>query len=450
MKARISGPHALASIAGAALLFTVVGCGDDDGNGGTPDARVTVDAAVTFDGPVTAACPTHPNVTVMGDVCQITGGSTTPITQNLTLTAGKDYLLNGPVFIGNDSTETVLTIQPGVTIFGGTGSFLLIQRASKIMANGTAAAPIVMTSSKPDGQRGSSDWGGLVINGRAPINYGTETAEGEAGTGTYGGTMPDDNSGVLRYVRVEFAGNKVDTENELNGIAFQGVGSGTQVEFVQTHMTSDDGVEFFGGTVNAKHIVITGADDDSLDWTGGWSGKVQFVVAQQLPGSGPDAERGIEADNYEFGHSNTPFSNPTISNVTLIGRTNATARQGIELRRGTKAQLHNFVVTGFGGPCVRVSDTQTAANVTDGSLAVFHMVFNCTGAIPDGATTTLVTGKSVTGDPMLNASWMPAAGSPALNVGAGPGDAFFDAVTYAGAFDSTNNWAAGWTATPAN
>lgn len=422
-----------------------VACSDDSG-GDDPDAAVGADAP-------NSTCPDHPNVTDMGAVCAISGGDTTPVTEHLTLTANNEYLLDGPVFIGDDNQETVLDIEAGTTIYGGDGSFLLIQRGSKIMANGTADAPIIMTSAKAVGTRGPSDWGGLVINGRAPINNGDGQgqAEGEAGTGLYGGDDPTDNSGVLTYVRIEFAGNKVDTENELNGVAFQGVGNGTIVDYVQTHMTSDDGIEFFGGTVEVKHIVINGSDDDSIDWTGGWSGKAQFIIAQQLPGSGVEAERGIEADNLEGDNSATPFSSPVMSNVTVIARDGNPA-EGMRLRRGTRGELHNFIVTGFGGYCVRVSEAQTEANVDDGTLVVANHVHNCTtGAAEPGKAAELVAGQSTEGDPMLNDNWQPMNGSPALGIGAGPTDPWFDTVDYAGAFaDESDDWATGWLATAEN
>ncbi len=430
-------------IAGVALAMA--GCGDDDG--GTDNPGTNPDAGGGGDGdPTGADCPDHPSVTEMNGVCVISGGSGSEVTQDLTLTADKAWFLNGAVFIGDDAGKTVLTIEAGTTIQGGDTSFLLIQRGSQIMAEGTADKPIVMTSALPEGERGSSDWGGLIINGKAPLNYGANNeAEGEAGTGTFGGTDPADNSGVLKYVRVEYAGALVDAQNELNGIAFQGVGSGTTVDYVQTYLTADDGIEFFGGTVNVKHVVISGADDDSIDWVGGWSGNAQFLVVEQLPDSGMEAERGIEADNLEADPTATPYSDPVLSNVTLVARAGNGAT-GAQLRRGTKGELHNFIITGFGGPCITVDGDETAANVADNSLVIANHVHNCTGAL-DGAAVDLAAGANVvTGDPMLDDNWMPMTGSPALGIGAAPAGAFFEAVDYAGAFSATENWAQGWTA----
>ena len=200
------------------ISLFIGGCGDDDDDDDNDDGTV-------------------------GEVVLLTG----TITENMTLTKDNEYLLRGGVFVGDEVNETILTIEPGVTIYGesATKGMLTINRNSKIMAEGTREEPIVLTSDKPVGQRSRGDWGGLIINGNAPLNTGEE-AYGEGGTGYYGGNDPNDNSGVLRYVRVEFAGREISPDNELNGIAFQGVGSGTTVEYVQVHMNKDDGVEFFG------------------------------------------------------------------------------------------------------------------------------------------------------------------------------------------------------------
>ena len=147
------------------------------------------------------------------------------------------------------------------------------------MADGTPDAPIIMSSDAAIGSRARGQWGGLIINGSAPTNQGVTFGEGD--TGAFGGNNPSDSSGTLRYVRLEFAGIEFSPDNELNGIAFQGVGSGTIVDHVQVHMNQDDGIEMFGGTVNLKYVLVTGARDDSFDWTDGWTGKGQFWVAQQ-------------------------------------------------------------------------------------------------------------------------------------------------------------------------
>jgi hypothetical protein len=235
-------------------------------------------------------------------VCRLTG----TVTSDLRLSGGSSlvYELVGPVFIGEDvgaegagGDAAVLTIDAGVTIIGSSGAdYLVISRGSEIRSNGTAGAPVIMTSradfaganQSPNDDRGQ--WGGLVINGRAPINAcidGTATGgtagcekSGEGSSGLFGGAVADDSSGSLAYTRVQFAGFRVNAEDELNGIAFQATGSGTDVNYVQVHNNEDDGIEFFGGATNAKYLVLTGIADDSLDYTDGWTGNVQYVIVQ--------------------------------------------------------------------------------------------------------------------------------------------------------------------------
>ena len=464
------------ALVASGLVLAMTACGSDDedsdGNGGSGGGSGGTGGAETggtggtgggetggTGGGATAGCPDHPNVTEGSNgECQVSASLSSPMTEDLTMDASNEWYLDGPFVVGNDADLTTLTIEPGTTVYGGDGSFILIQRSSQIMAEGSAANPIVLTSAKTDGNRGPEDWGGLVINGKAPINNAAAadgSAPGEAGTGNYGGNDPADNSGVLKYVRVEFAGNKIDLENELNGIAFQGVGNGTTVDYIQTHMTSDDGIEFFGGTVEVKHVVITGSDDDSMDWTGGWTGKAQFVVAKQMDDSGTEAERGIEADNLKGANSAEPYSNPTIANVTLLGRA-VNGKEGMKLREGTKGMLSNAVVSGFEGVCVDVADAQTEANVDDSSLQVMNSVFNCGGGMADSGdkAEALIANDTANteADPMLGGTmgWMPESGSPALGIGEAPSDSFFEAVDYAGAFDGTTDWTEGWIETAPN
>lgn len=287
----------------------------------------------------------------------------------------KVWVLAGGVFIGGDNDQqATLTIQPGTKIVGQSGAdFLVVNRGSKIFAEGTKESPIVFTSSKAPGKRNRGDWGGLIINGNAPINGCGQTAlceaEGEGNTGKYGGSDPVDSSGVLKYVRVEFAGNEISPDNELNGIAFQGVGSGTTVDYIQVHMNADDGVEFFGGTVNAKHVLLTGNRDDSLDWVRGWQGKMQYVIVDQFD---DQANNGIEADNLKSPQDASPRSNPMISNMTLIGTTGAEAKggSGLLLRRGTGLVLMNTAITGFKNSCIDIDDAATFPHVQITSTVV--------------------------------------------------------------------------------
>ena len=264
------------------------------------------------------------------------------ITTNTTWTSDKRYLLRGGVFVRTGAT---LTIEPGTIIFGegATLGMLVVDRGAKIMAVGTKGDPIIFTSDALPGQQARAQWGGLIINGYAPLNTG-ETAEGEGGTGVYGGNDPHDNSGALRYVRVEFAGNEFTPENELNGIAFQGVGDGTTVEYVQVHYNKDDGIEMFGGTVDLKYCVVTGCADDSFDWTNSWRGRAQFVVIQQ---AGDDADNGIEADNQKGNNDAQPRSNPQVFNFTVIGGHRSEGDEGdvgCLFRAGTAVTFCNSIV----------------------------------------------------------------------------------------------------------
>ncbi|MCU0613404.1 MAG: hypothetical protein MUE60_16670, partial [Candidatus Eisenbacteria bacterium] len=240
-------------------------------------------------------------------------------------------------------------------------------------ADGTADQPIVFTSDQASPNRG--DWGGLIINGRAPINTGLQ-AEGEGNTGFYGGDDPDDSSGILRYVRVQYAGIEFSPDNELNGIAFQGVGRGTVVDYCQVHMNQDDGIEFFGGTVDAKHLVCTNNRDDNFDWTDGWTGRGQFWVCQQR---GDDADNGFEADNNGENNDLLPRSNPMIYNVTLIGDPTGAqideSRHGMLLREGTAGCIRNAIAMGFNRAGLDVDHEATFAQAASGDLSLQNSIF---------------------------------------------------------------------------
>jgi hypothetical protein len=304
---------------------------------------------------------------------------------DLRLNQGNYYVLDGKVTIGGDNTDTAtLTVDAGVTIIGDDAEdFLVISRGSMIEANGTNTRPVTLTaladvegSGNLDNARGL--WGGLVINGNAPINdcpEGAEggtvdcTKEGEANSGLFGGADADDDSGTLNYVVVKYAGSNVDPENQLNGIAFQGVGAGTEVNYIQVHNNLDDGIEFFGGTVSAKYVALTGNADDSLDWTDGWTGSLQFVHIEQGDDS---ADNGIEADNREGDENAEPRSNPTIANMTIVGNE---AERAIRLRRGTGADLYNVLVSGS-ATCIDV-DGDTSVGLLGMDINIESASFGC-------------------------------------------------------------------------
>ena len=300
------------------------------------------------------------------------------LVNDVTLVKGNTYVLRGGVHVKEGKT---ITIQDGVTVKSDNNepatAYLLIEPGAKIMAQGTAASPIVFTSGAATPKE--QDWGGIIVCGRAPVNGEGGRISSEMGAGvTYGGNVANDNSGVLKYIRVEYTGRKQTADKEHNGFTFEGVGNGTVVEYLSVYKGGDDAFEWFGGTVNVKYLFAYGAQDDTFDWTFGWSGKAQFLVGVQGDGV---ADRGIEADNSNKNRTANPYSNPTISNVTLVGSLTAktgddptTATEvgkttGLKLREGTRGKLHNFVVYNFNNG-VDVEHDETLNNVADASLII--------------------------------------------------------------------------------
>ena len=420
-----------------ALVTGLAACGSDGDNGGSNGNGGGTEPTV---------------VTVQGR-----------ITSNTSWTANNTYLLRGAVFVDAGAT---LTIQAGTRVVGeksSTGT-LIVARGGRIQANGTSSAPIVMTSDQPVGRRARGDWGGLIINGNAPINVPGGQATGEGDTGAYGGSDPNDNSGALQYVRVEFAGIEFSPDNELNGIAFQGVGAGTTVDHVQVHFNKDDGLEFFGGTVSAKYIVTTAIGDDSFDWTEGWQGRGQFWVAQQ---KGDDADQGFESDSNAENNELLPRSSPVIYNATLIGapgtQDGSESDIGMLLREGTAGQLYNFIVIGFKEEGVNI-DGQSSIDQGLGdalfmrSAIIFNNVRGPFDADADRVARRWVDINLV--DPQIAdpynvaaPNWQPNAAGPARNgavpVVNPPSDGFFEPVTFIGAIGGTD-WTRGWTTAAQN
>ncbi len=410
-------------------------------------------------------CPDFAATSTQPKTCVLSG----TLTGNKTLTNDTNWVLQGAVFVGEDGGATSnLTIEPGTRVLGVTGNdFLAIQRGSKLFAEGTAKSPIVFTGpyNASDESAGAGNWGGLVINGKAPLNICDESVAfsqcedvGEGASGNFGGDQPHDSSGVIKYVRVQFGGFRINDEDELNGIALQGVGDGTIIDYVQVHANEDDGIEAFGGTVNMKHIVLTNIKDDSLDWTHGWNGKVQYVLVKQDQNAANDKDRGIEADNYELNNDAVPRSQPMIANATFIGADsdNKTTR-GMVLRRGTGANFTNVIVTGF-ERCLDIDSEATfaAAGSTDnltGFLTMENTVISCAQNFEEeegDAFTVQSFFESQAGnevaDPALNNIY-PTANTPTgKNMDPNIWSAFFDKVNYVGAFKSESHaWTNGWT-----
>ena len=434
----------LIAVFAVGLALGFVGCGSDE-----DDTEATEDAALV---------PEENIIEVDGRQVVVLEGR---LNADKTLTAAYDYLLRGAVFVEGGAT---LTIEPGVKIFGEQASngTLIIAQGSKIMANGTVSAPIIMSSDAFEGSRARGQWGGLIINGNAPTNQGVTFGEGD--TGAFGGNNPTDSSGVLRYVRVEYAGIEFSPDNELNGIAFQGVGSGTIVENVQVHMNQDDGVEMFGGTVNLKYVMVTGARDDSFDWTDGWQGKAQFLVVQQY---GDDADNGFEVDNSSKNNEATPRSAATIYNATLVGDPSGPeSDNGMLIREGAAGTFANFIVTGFNKVGLDINNEATHVQADSGKLVVKNSIFfeNGKGNFGDEkdddgfneADFAASHGNKET-DPGLKApfnksapDFTPGAGAAAVSPAVPPADGFFENVNFIGGVSPSNNWTTGWTTSAQN
>lgn len=362
----------------------------------------------------------------------------TNITGTTTLPASQKHMLKGGVFVRNGGR---LIIEAGAEVFaddGATTPFLAVQRGGMIDAQGTAMDPIVFTTIKTvTGGAAAGDWGGIIINGRGILNVGG-TAEGEGGTGTYGGSDNLDDSGVMRYVRVEYGGRILGTDNELNGFSFNAVGSGTTLEYLQAYKGADDGFEFFGGAARLKYAVSTGNSDDSFDWTHGWQGKGQFWVVHQSSSSG---DRGFEGDNWEDNYLATPTSNPTICNFTLVGSDDGDASNtGARLRHGTKGALYNGLVTAFPSNGIRASDS-SATFLDNGELIVKYTTSFGNGSNWANSSLEIDPTNSST-DPGVLSGYV---GVDPTNA-ADPTslDPWFSAAPYRGAVDATNDWTIGW------
>lgn len=441
----------------------VVACGDDEplqptgGVGGSTGANMNA-GGTTSSGMGGMIDP--------GDAIEISGA----ITDDMALSADESYVLIGIVTVEDGAK---LTIPAGVTIFGdkATNATLVVKQGGLIDAQGTQDAPIVFTSQLPVGQRAAGDWGGVILLGRAPINEagGTASIEGLSTDETYGGTDAGDSSGILSYVRIEFSGIEISPDNEINGLTLGGVGNGTAIDHVQVRHTLDDCFEFFGGTVNASHLVCYRNGDDGFDFDEGYVGNLQFLFAQAKPGEPNDAN-GFESDNDATSPDATPRTNPTIYNVTLCGQNGDSADQqyGFLFRRGFMATIGNAIVSGWEAG-VDVRDAPDT-DVTLSSAVFFGNVVNNIAYVEDGSNEDTEkdddggfdevawfigsTDTSVT-DPMLADCFAATPDPrPASEIaGEAPaGDAFFDtSATYIGAFeDASDDWMTGawvsWTA----
>ncbi|MGC1205149.1 MAG: multidrug transporter [Flavobacteriaceae bacterium] len=323
-----------------------------------------------------ASCATDDTADIIINVTNNNGTSTSTgatvrlsgtYTTSLTLDINNTYILAGSLVMASGTT---LTIPAGMTIkadASGSDVYIAIAQGAKIVAIGTATSPIIFTSGASSPKAG--DWGGLILLGKAPTNAvtGTATATSEIGGLPYGGNISNDDSGSLKYVRIEYSGASADAASENNGLSLYGVGSGTSIEYIQVVGGKDDGVEFFGGTVNASYLSVINAEDDSIDWTEGYSGTLTNVYIKHIqnPTVTFCSDKAFECDGFNpsFGNNSSPiyYSNPKVNNVTIIGASTGSGTlfqdgavitagtyEAVRLRVGTQGTFTNIKMTGFG------------------------------------------------------------------------------------------------------
>jgi hypothetical protein len=417
-------------------------------------------------------------ISVVSEIVEVTGN----IESNTTWENTKAYYIRGVVYV---KSNAVLTIQPGTIIFGQTGSqppsVLVVTRTGRINASGTKSRPIIFTSrtiTDAVGTRRRGDWGGVLLLGAAQGNVPAAQSFVEGlppgPDNEWGGTDDAHNCGTLRYVRSEYAGVQLAPNNETNGIVWAGCGTGTTAEYLQAHYGNDDAFEWFGGTARAKYLVATYAEDDNLDYQLGWRGSVQFAIVLQNPTD--RGNRGVEGDNSEFDNAATPFSDPTLFNITMVGSGVAGSSEadgrGFYLRRGSRSIANNVVIANWGGPALFFDGTATQAQVDSGEIAMDGVVMwnNNRAASPPGANTiegqvapsevTFAQGtrgqgrQIIVADPMMrrpleysDPDFRPMTGSPIFRPGwiQPPDNGFFDqSANFAGAFGEVD-WTEEWT-----
>ena len=431
-----------------------------------------------------------------------TNGSTVEVSgdikTNTTWSASKIYQLKGYVYVTDGAT---LTIEPGTIIKGdkATKATLVITRGAKISAIGTADKPIVFTSGVAAGARREGDWGGIILLGKGIDNRGVNntiegglspTAGGDAAKYIqFGGTDAADNSGTLKYVRVEYAGIPFSVDSEINGVTFGAVGSGTTVEYVEVYRSGDDAFEWFGGSVNAKHLLSIGTWDDDFDTDNGFSGKIQFALAQRYPlVADQSGSNGFESDNDANGSDNSPETGAIFSNVSIVGPLKASTttingffQHAAQIRRNSSISTFNSIFTGFPDG-IYIDDTKvttpgsTTANYTAGRLSFENnLVYGIKNADIKGTSLSLIEATLRATNSFVPATYGAAlitdgfkypadiastasgnigrpnfaylAASPAATgavfTNAKVADAFFEKVAYKGAF-GTDDWTAKW------
>lgn len=389
-----------------------------------------------------------------------TMGISADIDGDMMLTCDTVWVLEDIIFVRGGT----LTIEAGTTIKGTEGSALVIDQDAMLLAEGEPEAPIVMTSIQAESSRGRGDWGGLLLLGDAPTNLegGTGQAEGFTNPPSYGGSDNAHNCGSLSYLRVEWAGFAIAEGSELNGITFYACGSDTSVSHVQVHMGADDGIEMFGGSFNADHLIVTGAEDDSIDCDQGYQGDLQYVFIHQDPAIGDNA---FEWSNQGTNFGATPTTSPAVANGTIVGSgAGGDKSKGMTLKEGTEAKLVNSVFGNFTNELVFLQNRETQAIAEDGGIVIEGNIYFGSGAAgvdeEEGSDVTWTAedlqtfiddGGNTEADPMVGSTeWgnpdiMPVSGSPAESGAVAPGDSF-EATDYVGAVEpGGDDWTIGWT-----
>jgi hypothetical protein len=465
-----------------------------------PDAFVPPDAFRSSDAAADAGpppCPALGSRTIVDVPPGVLAGGA-----DVRWTCNNLYILNGIVVVeGSESLPQTLSIEPGTVVQGltadGSKGFLVVTRDGRLEARGTADRPIVFTSADPVGMRARDDWGGITLLGRAfagatrraegfPLTLpGGESLDGHLAYGPRPGGTADDawSCGTLEYVRVEFASFNAGggAGNESNAIQIYSCGWGTTIDHVQTHLSGDDGMEIFGGTVDVKHLVLTGASDDTFDWDDGWRGRAQFIAGQQHRDA---ADLGFEAGGSSDSPSFAP--NPRIFNVTFVGSNGMAGQFAGRLRGASRGFLRNAIFVGFTDGFLDIGGAAAAANLqaTPPTLSVRNTIFDQAAAAiawPTGSddaadgTPALIESDFLTAAIQLNQvtsamlvdpfdqlapDWRPASGAPiGADRAVGPSEEDFDtrppffdvSADYVGAFAPGGvDWTAGWTAYPAS
>jgi len=385
-------------------------------------AKITVTAlgltAVSADNFSVTAVPPVATTKVTGDIATDTHW-----------TADQHYLLSGYVYVTSGHT---LTIDAGTIIKGdkATKGALIIEQGAKIIAIGTAAKPIVFTSNQPQGQRNYGDWGGVILCGKAPVNW-TAAPKTDGTTGTvpagfgqieggprslYGGTDLHDNSGTLQYIRIEFGGVAFSQDNEINGLTLGGVGDGTIIDHIQISYAGDDSIEWFGGSVNGKYLIAHRGLDDDFDTDNGFSGKIQYAVGLRDPNvADQSGSKGFESDSYQSSTNKTQPTTAVFSNVTIIGgvvNPNSTAYDpqfvsALQNRKGSEQKYYNCVFAAYPAGILISNETGVTSGDTyvanNKSLVDVITIKSCLfGGIPTNQTKTMYGIAPVNGAPTAN------------------------------------------------